>query len=76
MPNVGLMSSWVCSEKDIGSAPNFSCCASARADSMVKLPVIDAWPLAMTALVDGAEITCLSKTMANRLRVWSAACSA
>ncbi len=42
LPRVGLMSSWVCRANDIGNAPNFSCWANARADSMVKLPVIEA----------------------------------
>ena len=62
------MSSWVCSVNDIGRAPNFSWFARARADSMVKLPVMLAWPLVMAACVVGAEMTCLSRTMANWFR--------
>ena len=59
------MSSCVCSENDIGSAPNLSWSASARALSAVKLPVMLAWPSVMAALVCGAEMTWSSRTIAN-----------
>ncbi len=41
------MSTLDCSSNDSGRAPNFSCSASARADSMVKLPVMLARPFGM-----------------------------
>ena len=49
------MSSCVCSVNDSGSAPNFSWLARARADSMVKLPVMLAWPSVIAACVVGAR---------------------
>ena len=62
------MFSRVWSVKDSGSAPNFSWLASSRAPSMVKPPVIDAWPLRMASLNCGATMTLESRVAAIRLR--------
>src|SRR5665811_673618 len=67
-PSVGLMSSRVCSVKDMGRAPNLIWSASTLELAAVKLPVMLALPAVSAAWVTGAEMTRLSRTMANWLR--------
>ena len=51
-----------------GREPKLSWLASDAAEVAVKLPVICAWPLGMTAFMEGAVMTVPSRTTAKWLR--------
>ena len=65
LPRVDEIWLLLCTVNPIGSAPNLSWSARTFAVAWVKLPVIWGFPLVITALVVGAEITRPSSTMAN-----------
>src|SRR5665647_3091762 len=67
-PSVGLMSSRVCSVKDMGRAPNLSWSARTLELAAVKLPVMLALPAHSAVCGTGSVITRLSSTTAERLR--------